>query len=186
MKERESRKPLDTGAAERLRALGYGQGPGGKGSGADPKDKRELARRIASATGPFRTHAEAAVAYRELVALDPENPLLNFRLGDALLRAGRAAESLAFFRRVIAGGPRTAEAHVGLATALAALGRLGEAKAALEGGLALDSASAQAHFNLGEIARARGERDEARRHYQAALGDAVTAERAQARLQELK
>ena len=44
---------LDAEAAERLRALGYVQGPGGRGSGADPKDKVAVAREIARAVGPF-------------------------------------------------------------------------------------------------------------------------------------
>lgn len=184
--ERDSRVPRDPDAAERLRALGYVQGPGGRGSGADPKDKVALARRIAAATGPFRSNEEAAAVYRELVALDPDNPLLNFRLADALLRASRAEDALAFFRRVTGAGPHGAEAHVGLATALAELGRLDQARAALEEGLRIEPGNAQAHFNLGEIARARGLRDEARRHYQAALGDAVTGARARARLQELR
>ena len=46
--------------AERLRALGYAQGPEGRGSGADPKDKVEVARRIARAAGPFPDAAAAA------------------------------------------------------------------------------------------------------------------------------
>jgi hypothetical protein len=160
--------------------------PGGKGSGADPKDKLELARKIAAATGPFKDHADAARAYRELLRLDPENPLLNFRLADSLLRSGRAEEALAFFRRVANGAPRTAEAHVGLAAAFAQLEQLDEAKAALRAGLAIEPGNAQAHYNLGEIARVDGNLMEARRHYEAARADAVTGERARARLQELK
>jgi arylsulfatase A-like enzyme len=186
MPKRDSRKAVEADASERLRALGYVQGPGGKGSGADPKDKLELARKIAAATGPFKDHADAARAYRELLRLDPENPLLNFRLADALLRSGRAEESLPYFRRVASGTPRTAEAHVGLAAALAQLERLDEAKAALEAGLAIEPLNAQAHYNLGEIARVNGQLAVARRHYEAARADAITGERARARLQELK
>jgi arylsulfatase A-like enzyme len=186
MGERRSRKPLDPEAAERLRALGYLQGPGGAGSGADPKDKLELARRIAAAAGPFDSYERAASAYRALLPLDPQNPLLNFRLAHVLLRSGKAQESLSFFGRVVSGSPRTAEAHVGLATALAQLGRLAEAEAVLEAGLRIDSGNAQIHYNLGEIARVRGDKDAARRHYERALGDLTTGVSARARLEELR
>ena len=93
-----------------LRSLGYVQGIGEGGTGADPKDKVQVALRIARATGPFRDHAAAAAAYREIAALDPDVPIVNFRLADALLRSGRAAESIPYYPegdRVVARGPPT-------------------------------------------------------------------------------
>ncbi len=184
MGEAQSRSPIDVEAAERLRSLGYVQGPGGAGSGADPKDRTEVARRIAAATGPFRGPEDVVAIYRELAALDPGNPLVDFRLADALLRAGRPREAIPVFRRVTGAGARTADPFVGLATAYAQADQLDEARAALEQALRVDPASAQAHFNLGELARARGDADRARTHYEAALSDPVTRERAQARLAE--
>ncbi len=89
------------------------------------------------------------------------------------------------FRRVAEGGPRTADAHLGLATSLAALGRFEDARRALESGLSIDPGNGQLHYNLGELARARGDTSQAQRHYQDALADPVTSERAQARLKEL-
>jgi arylsulfatase A-like enzyme len=182
--DRDERGSVDASAAERLRALGYVQGPGGSGSGADPKDMKEVARRIARGAGPFRSHAEAAATYAEIAALDPDNPLVNLRLGSALLKAGRPAEALAPLRRVTRGRPRSAEPWVGLATACAALGRLDEAATALDEALRLEPHNAQAHFNRGELARAAGDRASARRHYEAALADPVTAESARRRLAE--
>ena len=160
-----------------MRGLGYVQGPGGRGSGADPKDKVDVALAISRAAGPFPTRATAIESYRRLVRLDPDNPLLNLRLADALLRAGREKESLAYFRRVIRAGPRTTDAFVGLATALANLGQLDESRQALMEALELDPKSGQAHFNLGELARLAGRDDEARRHYEAALDDEATRTR---------
>jgi Flp pilus assembly protein TadD len=186
MGEAQSRAPIDAEAAERLRSLGYVQGPGGSGSGADPKDRTEVARRIAAATGPFRGPEDVVSVYRDLAAQDPGNPLVDFRLADALLRAGRVKEAIPVFRRVTAAGPRTADPFVGLATACALTGRLDEAQAALEQALRVDPASGQAHFNLGELSRARGDVGKARAYYEAALADPVTRERAQARLSDTK
>jgi arylsulfatase A-like enzyme len=184
--DEEVRRGVDADAAERLRALGYVQGPGGAGSGADPKDKVDVALRIARATGPFPSQAEAARVYGEIAALDPENPLVNLRLADALLRAGRARDSIASFRKVVAAGPRSVDAHVGLATAYVELGRLQDARRVLEEALALDPESGQVQFNLGELSRAAGDARSARARYEAALRDPVTARRAQERLDALR
>ncbi len=184
--ERSASRAPDAESAERLRSLGYVQGPGGKGSGADPKDRVEVARRIAAATGPFKDWADAIVQYRALAALDPQNPLLNMRLADALLRSGQPQASLAFFARVVNAGPATADPHVGYATALARLDRLKDARRVLEQGLLVDPSSGQVHYNLGEIARVEGRAEDARREYQAALSDPVTAERARTRLSEMR
>ncbi len=185
MGDAESRREPDPEAAERLRALGYVQGPGGRGSLADPKDRVELARLIARATGPFQGPAEVAAVYADLARRDPENPLVNLRLADALLRAGRAGDAIPYFRRVVKGGPRSADPFVGLATACAQLGRLSEAKSVLEQALAVAPASGQVHYNLGELARLRGDTADARARYAKALADPVTRERAQARLDAL-
>lgn len=179
-------RAVEPEAAERLRALGYAVGPGGRGSGADPKDVVEVALRLARAGGPFPSFEAAARAYKEIAALDPPNPLVNFRLADALLRAGRAGESVAYYKKVLAAGPRNAEPHVGLATAYAELGHLDKARAVLEQGLAVDPRSGQAQYNLGEIARVRGDRDQALARYRAALEDPATRARAQARLDEIR
>jgi choline-sulfatase len=183
--EAESRRAPDPDAAERLRALGYVQGTQAKGSGADPKDMVDVALLIARAAGPFRDHAAAAAAYRPIVMRDPANPLVNLRLADALLRAGRAEEAVPYYRKVIAGQPRTADAFVGLASAHAERGRLDEARQVLLEALAVDPGSGQVHYNLGEVARVKGDLETARREYTSALDDPVTRERAQARLQAL-
>jgi Flp pilus assembly protein TadD len=183
--EAESRRAPDAETAERLRALGYVQGPSAKGSGADPKDMVDVAMLIARAAGPFRDHAAAAAAYRPIAMRDPANPLVNLRLADALLRAGRAEEAVPYYRKVIAGQPRTADAFVGLASAHAERGRLDQARQVLLDALAVDPASGQVHYNLAELARVQGDVETARREYTAALADPVTRERAQARLQAL-
>jgi arylsulfatase A-like enzyme len=186
MGERTSGRAPDTEAAERLRALGYAQGPGGRGSGADPKDRVAVALAIARAAGPFPDAAAAARAYEAIALRDPENPLVNFRLADALLRAGQPGRALPYFNRVADGGPRTADPLIGLATAYAGLNRLDDAHRALLRALEIDPSSGQAHFNLGELARARGDRAAARAAYEAAQRDPATRDRAAARLRSLQ
>jgi Flp pilus assembly protein TadD len=182
----QTRTGADTEAAEKLRALGYVQGPGGKGSGADPKDKIDVALRIARATGPFASQDEAARVYRDIAARDPENPLVNLRLADALLRAGHPREAIAPFRRIVDGEPRTVDAHVGLATAYLQLGRSDDARRVLEAALHIDPASGQVQFNLGELARVAGDMKTARARYETALRDPVTASRAEERLRSIR
>jgi arylsulfatase A-like enzyme len=184
--EKETRRALEPDAAERLRALGYVQGPQGAGSGADPKDKVEVARRIAAAAGPFPNEAAAAAAYRDLARIDPENPLVNLRLADALLRSGRSAEAIGLFRKVVATRPRSPDPYVGLATALAQGGHLDEAETALHQALEVAPGHGAAHYNLGEIARARGDLRAARQAYEAARADPATRARAEARIQSLE
>jgi arylsulfatase A-like enzyme len=181
----ESRRGRDPEAAERLRSLGYVQGPEGRGSGADPKDRVEVAHLIARAVGPFATPQELIAAYAQIARRDPDNPLVSFRLADALLRAGRTREAVPLFRKVVASDPRSPDPYVGLATALAQQGQLDGARQALEQALRVDAASGQAHFNLGEIARLRGDMAAARSHYDAARADPVTRQRAEARLASL-
>lgn len=186
MGEKSAAQGADPETVERLRSLGYVQGTGGKGSGADPKDKVAVARQIAQAAGPFKGWDEAIVAYRGLVKLDPENPLLNLRLADALLRSGRVEASLPHFAQVIRSGSNTADPFVGQGTALAQLNRLKEARAVLESGLKVAPASGQLHFNLGEIARMEGRQRDAIREFEEAALDPATRERAKARLAALR
>ena len=77
--------------------------------------------------GRFPTPRRLRRAYRgDRRALDPENPLVNFRLADALLRAGRATEAgRATSRPSSRPGPRSADPFVGLATALRPADQLG-------------------------------------------------------------
>ena len=101
--EAQTRRAVDPETAERLRSLGYVQGIGERGTGADPKDKVEVARRIARAAGPFRDHARPPPPIARSPRCDPDVPVVNFRLADALLRSGRAAEAIPYYRKVHGG-----------------------------------------------------------------------------------
>ena len=83
-------------AAERLRALGYSAGSNpqsaiGDRSRPDPKDRRELAARIAQVTSGELAGAALLSALEGIVRDDPRNGQAQLRLGYARLQAGDCA-----------------------------------------------------------------------------------------------
>ena len=142
--------------------------------------------RVASRAPPGRspTPQDAIAAYDEIARRDPENPLVNFRLADALLRAGRAARRrAATSARSSRRGRARADPFVGLATALRAArpARRGQARRS-------SRRSSRSRERPGALqpgrARAAARRRAARPagSYEAARADPVTRERAEARL----
>jgi tetratricopeptide (TPR) repeat protein len=83
---------------------------------------------------------ELEVLRTELVE-NPDDAGLNFALGDALLREGRAADAEAAFRRATKLDPRDSSAHFGLGTALMQQGQQGAALEAWRVALAHDPAN---------------------------------------------
>jgi predicted Zn-dependent protease len=81
--------------------------------------------------------------WQALVAQDPDNPLHNFALAQALLGAGEHAAAEAAFARCLALDPNWMVAAIRRGRCLIALQRWDEARAALERGAAL--AQAQQH-----------------------------------------
>ena len=184
--EAESRRGPDPEAAERLRALGYVQGPEGRGSGADPKDRLEVARLIARAVGPFATPRELTLAYAEIARLDPANPLVNFRLADALLREGRTRESVGFFRRVVASEPRSRRSRTWGWPRRSPSSAASPKRSRRWSRRSPWTPRAARRTTTSASSRAlRGDGAAARRHYEAARADPLTRERAEARLAAL-
>ena len=145
-----------------------------------------MARLIARAVGPFATPQELIAAYTQIARRDPDNPLVSFRLADALLRAGRTREAVALFRRVVAIGP--------------ALGRSlrrarHRARAARASSTTRSTRSSRRSSWTPRAARPtstwarspalQGDAAAARSHYDAARADPVTRQRAEARLASL-
>jgi choline-sulfatase len=109
----------DPEAAARLQALGYASGSASASSGTgarpDPKDKRELAARIAQVTSGELEGPALRRALEGILADDPANPQAHVRLGYVLLEARRCADAERHFRAAIAGHLPGADAHLGLA-----------------------------------------------------------------------
>jgi choline-sulfatase len=118
-------------AAERLRALGYaGSRPVDPGSGhPDPKDRRELAARIAQVTSGELTGDALVAALEGIVRDDPGNAQAHLRLGYARLQAGDCPRAEPEFRA--AATLPSADAFLGLASCLGARRDLAGAERAL-------------------------------------------------------
>ena len=112
----------DPEAAARLQALGYTSG-GRPATGAmrpDPKDKRDLARRLAQVTSGELTGEALKQALGQILKEDPRNPQAHVRLGYVLLEARQCPAAEAHFKAAIAGQLPGADALLGLASCQAA------------------------------------------------------------------
>ncbi|MEO6246592.1 MAG: tetratricopeptide repeat protein [Opitutaceae bacterium] len=102
------------------------------------------------------------------VAHTPANPRAHFRLGNALLAAGRAPAAVDAFHAAVRLKPDYFVAHSNLGNALLAANRVPEAIVALEAALRL-SPIARTHFTTATAFAQLGRTDEALVHYDAAL-----------------
>jgi choline-sulfatase len=108
--------PADPEAAARLQALGYASGARGTaGARPDPKDRRELAARVARVSSGELHGPALEGELRAVLAEDPKNPQAHLRLGHVLLEATRCGEAEPHFLAAIAAGVPSADAHLGLA-----------------------------------------------------------------------
>ena len=128
-----SSKPHDPEAAARLQALGYTAGSATRTSGArpDPKDKRDLAARIAEVTSGELEGPALRKALERILVEDPANPQAHVRLGYVLLDAGQCAGAERHFKSAIAEHLPGADAYLGLAACQASSRQFAAAGATL-------------------------------------------------------
>lgn len=157
-------------ARSRLAALGYIQGRTTPGdSRADPKDRRELAARIALAfSGEVQGPALRSLL-EGLAREDPGNGQVRQRLGYALLEEGRARDAEAHFRAAIAARVPSADPHLGLALCLGARGDARGALAALRAADAAEPGNPVVLANIGIAEMAGGRALEAAKALEAAV-----------------
>jgi tetratricopeptide (TPR) repeat protein len=142
----------DPGARARLRALGYVSGRAltpADGPRADPKDRRQLAARIAEATSGELQGADLDRALRDILNLDPGNPQANLRLGYALMNAGRCREAIPRFTAAIDAHIPGADAHLGLAGCQIEAKQAAAAQRTLTEALAVEPGNPVVLANLG-------------------------------------
>ena len=141
----------DPESAARLQALGYVTGDRGAAGAVrpDPKDKRELAARIARVTSGELQGEALSTALRGILRDDPANPQANLRLGFVLLDSGRCADAVPHFRAAIAAKVPSADAHLGLAACQAARRDFTAAAATLRDGERVEPGNPVILANLG-------------------------------------
>jgi choline-sulfatase len=152
-------------AAERLRALGYSSGSpiGNQQSAAsklsrpDPKDRRELAARIAQVTSGELAGPALLSALEGIVREDPRNGQAQLRLGYARLATGDCAHAEPAFHAAAAAGLPTADVHLGLATCLGQRGDLAGAERALAEARRIEPDNPSVIANLGLLQASKGD-----------------------------
>lgn len=145
--------PIETDTRRRLQSLGYlgGAGPTGGNTLPDPKDRRELAARLAEVTSGEVTGEALERALAAIVRDDPGNPQARLRLGHVLVAAGRCSQAVPHFRAAIAAHLPTADAHLGLAGCLASRRAFADAIRTLDEGARLEPANPVVLANQGIV-----------------------------------
>jgi arylsulfatase A-like enzyme/cytochrome c-type biogenesis protein CcmH/NrfG len=172
--ERPSAAAVDAEAAERLRALGYSAGANRPSTSAgapelvtgrtpesaagrpDPKDRRELAARIAQVTSGELTGAALLHALEGIVREDPRNGQAQLRLAYARLQAGDCSRAEPAFHAAAAAGLPSADVYIGLATCLGRRRDLAGAERALNDARVLEPDNPTVTANLGLLQSEKG------------------------------
>ena len=149
----------DAQSAERLRALGYSSGSRRDNGTArpDPKDRRELAGRIAQVTSGELTGAALVAALEGIVREEPGNGQAHLRLGYARLQADDCARAEPEFHAAAAAGLPSADVFLGLATCLGRRQDLTGAERALGEARRLEPDNPAVVANIGLLQAAKGD-----------------------------
>ena len=160
----------DADVRARLQALGYLSGSAKTaGPRPDPKDRRELAARLAEVASGEVQGAALERALRDILRMDPGNPQANLRLGYVLMNSGRCGEALPRFTAAIDGHVPGADPYLGRAGCELAAGRQDAARRALEAALAIEPGNPVVSANLGLLLSDTGRPADAVPYLQQAL-----------------
>ena len=153
-------KGVDTSASDRLRALGYSAGSQSAtrphSALPDPKDRREIAARIAQVTSGELSGNALASALEQILATDPSNGQAHVRLGYLRLASGDCAGAEREFRAAISSGLPGADAPLGLATCLGRRNDLPAAERALAEAQRREPGNPVVIANIGILQAAQG------------------------------
>jgi len=162
---------IDASGRERLRALGYAMGSrlDTEHGGVDPKDRLDVAARIAQVTSGELSGPALRTALEEILAVDAANGQAHVRLGFVLAQSGDCQRAEREFAAAINGGLPTADAHIGLATCLGRRNDLAGAERTLNEARKREPDNPVVTANLGILQAARGSLPDAIKTLQAAL-----------------
>ena len=167
--------PAAPGASDttpRLQSLGYLAGAGeaaGTGPRPDPKDRVDVAARIASVTSGELTGPALRTALEHIVRDEPRSGQMQMRLGFVLLAARDCAAASRHFQAAIAARVPSAEPHLGLAECLSLTGNAAGAERALAAADRIEPGNPVVLANLGLLALESGRDADAITRLRAAL-----------------
>lgn len=118
-------------------------------------------------------HANAALAFKHALALDPDNAEAHFRLGLAWRDQHRLDAAAASYRRAIALHPGYIEAHNNLGSVLQMQGSNAEALACFRRAVELEPDFAQPYLNLGRLSASLGDHSNAAAAFQRAIARGI-------------
>ncbi len=148
----------DPKITDRLRALGYvgGSKTNVNGPRPDPKDRRELAARIARVTSGELQGAALVDALEGIVRDDPGNGRAYLQLGYMRLQTGDCARAEPAFKAAAGAGLPTADVYLGLATCLGRRNDLAGAEQALAEARRLEPDNPAVIANVGILQASKG------------------------------
>ena len=113
--------------------------------------------------------AEAEVAYRGILADEPDNPDALHLLGALKQQSGRADEAISLVRQALARKPQSALYHNTLGIAYVATQAFDWAVEAFSKAIELAPKYPDPHVHLGNLLRLKGRKEEAVRHFERAI-----------------
>jgi len=163
---------VDAAATDRLRALGYAAGSpraAQASNRADPKDRRDVAARIAQVTSGELSGAALVAALEGIVRDDPQNAQARLRLGIARLQSGDCARAEPELHAAAQAGLPSVDIYIGLATCLGRRNDLAGADRALAEARRLEPGNPTVLANIGILRAAQGNQAAAIESFTSAL-----------------
>ncbi|MFC1682955.1 tetratricopeptide repeat protein [Candidatus Zixiibacteriota bacterium] len=141
--------------------------------------------------GYYRTQAYQCGmdAYREAIAIDPQNPLAHNMLGYCCVGAGKLEEAVSAFHQLVEVAPDDPNSYDSLAEGYYELGDTTRAMQYYQQALAVDSTFSNSYFMLGTIYQGQDQRAEAIAHFEKYLEldpGGFQAQGARAQLEQLR
>ena len=125
---------------------------------------------LAAALSAVGRNTDAAVEFRRVVQLEPDNPRAHYNLGAALLNSGDLSEAQDCFQRVITLDPAHTAAHVNLANLFIRSGNYDAAVTNYQRALEIEPDNAEIYFQYGiALSKNLGHFDEAIASFNRAL-----------------
>jgi arylsulfatase A-like enzyme/cytochrome c-type biogenesis protein CcmH/NrfG len=144
-------RKMDADVSARLQALGYVSGAPASAARPDPKDRREMAARIAQVTSGELHGPALERVLEQILAEEPRNPLANVRLGYVLLESDRCRQAVAKFRTAIDEKYPSADQYLGLASCQTARRDFSGAASTLRAADAVEPGNPVVLANLGLV-----------------------------------